>query len=320
MLVSHHRWPAVAVLIAATALIDWVYLAPRRWTLPAKFLIPGTVFLIGFQVVPILYTINVAFSNYSIGHILTKSQAIEAIKVNSLDQLPNSRQFDMAVARTVGGNLVLLLHDQGKGGQVYVGTGEGPHAAREGVIHARPDRAAGLGEGLHAGQGRRAVRARPAASQLQGSDDGVSAIRPQGTSSAVELAPTLRYDGEDRHVRAAERRHGVPRQRPRLVRRAAVGRTDPAGRARAGLEDVRRLRQLQQDDPRPADQEAVPVGVRLDVRLRAPRSSCSRSRSGCSSRSRWTRRVCASRGSTARRWSSRGRSPGSSRSSSGPAC
>ena len=125
MLVSHHRWPAVVVLIAATALIDFVYLAPRSWTLPAKFLIPGTVFLIGFQVIPILYTINVAFSNYSTGHILTKDEAIDAIKVNSLDQLPNSRQFDMAVARASSGNLVLILHDQEKGGKVYVGTEKG---------------------------------------------------------------------------------------------------------------------------------------------------------------------------------------------------
>ena len=102
MLVSHHRWPAVVVLIAATALIDYVYLAPRKWTLPAKFLIPGTVFLIGFQVIPILYTINVAFSNYSIGHILTKDEAIDAIKVNSLDQLreqPPVRHGSRTLAR-----------------------------------------------------------------------------------------------------------------------------------------------------------------------------------------------------------------------------
>ena len=125
VLVSHHRWPAVVVMLAATAFIDFVYLVPRKWTLPAKFLIPGTVFLIGFQVIPIVYTINVAFSNYSTGHILTKNQAIESIKINSLDQLPDSRQFDMAVARTSSGKLVLILHDQGKGGQVYIGTTKG---------------------------------------------------------------------------------------------------------------------------------------------------------------------------------------------------
>ena len=67
--------------------------------MPAKFLIPGTIFLIGFQMIPIIFTINVAFSNYSTGHILTKSQAIEAIKINSLQPPENGRQFDIAPAQ-----------------------------------------------------------------------------------------------------------------------------------------------------------------------------------------------------------------------------
>src|ERR1700751_5901884 len=76
VLASHHRYPALAVIVVATALIDWIYLVPRSWTLPAKFLIPGTIFRLGFQIIPILFTINLAFSNYSTGHILTKGQAV----------------------------------------------------------------------------------------------------------------------------------------------------------------------------------------------------------------------------------------------------
>ena len=108
VLATHHRWPALGVLVAATLLIDWVYLVPRRWTLPAKFLIPGTVFLVGFQIIPILFTIDVAFSNYSTGHILTQGQAIAAIKINSLEPPANGRQYDLAPARDSSGALVLL--------------------------------------------------------------------------------------------------------------------------------------------------------------------------------------------------------------------
>ena len=79
---------------------------------------------------PILYTINVAFTNYSTGHILTKSEAIEAIQLNSLDQLAERRQFDMAAARDATATSSCCSHDQGEGGQVYVGTEEGPRAAR----------------------------------------------------------------------------------------------------------------------------------------------------------------------------------------------
>src|SRR5439155_7337020 len=105
-------------------LIDLVYLAPRRKTLPLKFLIPGTVFLIGFQIIPILFTIDVAFSNYSTGHILTQDQAIAAIKINSLEPPANGRQYDIAPARDSSGKLVLIMRDE-TGGKVYVGTTKG---------------------------------------------------------------------------------------------------------------------------------------------------------------------------------------------------
>ncbi len=59
VLTTRSHWIAVAVLLAAATVgIDLVYLGTRRWTLPLKFLVPGTVFLVGFQVIPILYTIQ----------------------------------------------------------------------------------------------------------------------------------------------------------------------------------------------------------------------------------------------------------------------
>jgi arabinogalactan oligomer/maltooligosaccharide transport system permease protein len=205
VLVDHGRWPAVAVLIAATAFIDWVYLVPRTWTLPAKFLIPGTVFLIGFQVIPVLYTINVAFSNYSTGHILTKNQAIESIKINSLDQLPNSRQFDMAVARNSSGNLVLLLHDQGRDGKVYVGTEKGltPLAKSDYTLNdlGQPQSA----KGYRLLKGAELFSLDQQLRNFKVTTTGVSAIQPQGTSNAVELSPTLRYEPKtDTFVRLSD--------------------------------------------------------------------------------------------------------------------
>ena len=81
-----------AVLAAATLVLDAIYLSPRR-TIPLKFLIPGTIFLIAFQVVPIVYNVNVAFTNWSTGHILVKSEAIDGIKRNSLVQPATARRI-----------------------------------------------------------------------------------------------------------------------------------------------------------------------------------------------------------------------------------
>ena len=85
---------AVAVLAVTTILIDVAYLSRRA--LPLKFLIPGTVLMIAFQVIPIFYTVNVAFTNYSTGHILSKDEAIVGIKGNSLAPPPDGKSYLMA--------------------------------------------------------------------------------------------------------------------------------------------------------------------------------------------------------------------------------
>ena len=192
VLISHSRWPAVGVLLFATIAIDWVYLAPRRWTLPAKFLIPGTVFLIGFQLVPIVYTINVAFSNYSTGHILSKQQAIDTIKVNSLQPPPNGHQYDMAAARDGSGNLVLILHDETTG-KVYVGTPKGltPLPAGSVTLESGLPTAA---KGYTLIKGAELFALDQQLRTFRVPTTGDSSIQPQGTQVAVDLAPTLRYD------------------------------------------------------------------------------------------------------------------------------
>jgi arabinogalactan oligomer/maltooligosaccharide transport system permease protein len=106
VLVDQSRWISLTILVAATAAIDLIYLAPRRGTLPLKFLVPGTVFLLAFQIIPIVYTIEVALSNYSTGHIISKADAIQQIKINSLQQPENGRQYEAAPARNKDGELV----------------------------------------------------------------------------------------------------------------------------------------------------------------------------------------------------------------------
>src|SRR4029079_14909226 len=122
LLATDHKWVALAVLVASTVIIDAVYQSPRAY--PAKFLIPGTVFLLAFQVLPILYTINVAFDKYSTGHVSSKANAVEAIQQNSLSESAAGTAYTMAVARDDGGKLALVLVDQDTG-KTYVGDRDG---------------------------------------------------------------------------------------------------------------------------------------------------------------------------------------------------
>ncbi|MGZ4291576.1 MAG: ABC transporter permease subunit [Gaiellaceae bacterium] len=195
VLASHHRWPALAVAVAATALIDWLYLVPRSWTLPAKFLVPGTIFLIGFQIIPIIFTINVAFSNYSTGHILTKGQAIASIKINSLQAPANGRQFDLAPARDHSGKLVLLLHDEGSG-KVYVGTKDGLTELPKADVTVGETGQPSAAKGYTVIKGAELFALDQQLRTYTVPTSGDASIQPQGTSVAVELRPTLRYDAK----------------------------------------------------------------------------------------------------------------------------
>jgi arabinogalactan oligomer/maltooligosaccharide transport system permease protein len=202
VLIGRSSWIAVVVLALATAAIDAVYLARRR-TLPLKFLVPGTVFLLAFVLIPILYTINVAFTNYSTGHVISKPDAIAGIEQNSLQPPANGRQFTMAPAKDAHGNLVLILRDDAKK-QNFVGT---PKALTPLPADAVTENAAGI----TAAKGYTLVKG----SELFGIDaqlrnytvptSGSNAIRPQGLGQAVELAPTLRYDAaRDEFVRISD--------------------------------------------------------------------------------------------------------------------
>jgi arabinogalactan oligomer/maltooligosaccharide transport system permease protein len=204
VLADRQHWISLAVLIAATLTIDYVYLAPGVRTLPAKFIIPGTVFLLAFQVVPILYTIQIAFTNYSTGHIIGKADAIKAIKVNSLQPPANGRQFEMAPARDSGGHLVLILHDDASGA-VYVGTKKGLTPLPKSDVTVSDSGQPTAAKGYTLIKGPELFTLDKPLAALTVPTKGDAAIEAQGVSQAVELQPTLRYDPQhDAFVRISD--------------------------------------------------------------------------------------------------------------------
>jgi arabinogalactan oligomer/maltooligosaccharide transport system permease protein len=192
VLIDRKHWIALVILIAATAAIDLMYFGQR--TLPLKFLLPGTIFMLCFQVVPIVYTIDVAFTNYSIGHVVSKSDAITQIELTSLEPPANGKLYTMAAARNGDGTVVLLLEDQASG-QDFVGTDKGLEPL------AKSDVTSGA-LGITAAKGFTVIKGQ----ELFSMDKELRAlhvpvgngreIQPQTISTAAELQPTLRYDSE----------------------------------------------------------------------------------------------------------------------------
>lgn len=106
---------------AVLAVFDFIYLRPNK-LLPAKFILPGSVLLIAYLIVPIFFTINTAFQKYSTGHVLTKAEAITTNIEQNVVQ--GEKFFMMTPARDASGALVLVLVDD-TSGQTYLGRANG---------------------------------------------------------------------------------------------------------------------------------------------------------------------------------------------------
>ncbi|MBN9139384.1 MAG: maltose ABC transporter permease MalF [Micrococcales bacterium] len=124
-LVLQDNWVVAIVVLAVTALVNWIYFSRRL--IPAKYLTPGLIFLAVFQVFVLLYTGYVGFTNYGTGHNGTKQQAVSSLLASSLQRVEDSPTYPVTVVDRLG-ELGLLVTDPSTG-EAYVGTGDEPLAA-----------------------------------------------------------------------------------------------------------------------------------------------------------------------------------------------
>jgi ABC-type sugar transport system permease subunit len=190
-LLSNGKWIFALAALLTTLAIDAIYLAPSRRPIPLKFLVPGTVLLVVFQLMPIVYNAGISLTNYSTGHNLTKEEAIAAIQEASLVPPVDGRTYQMTPAEKDGALVLLLVDDES--GKPFVGTEDGLEPLPPGDVTIQN----GV---ITAAEGYDAL----AGDQLAGIDQALTAlvvpvdkdtfIRAEGLSTAVELAPSLRYD------------------------------------------------------------------------------------------------------------------------------
>lgn len=118
------NWWGIALTVAVVALVYWIYLSGR--TVPAKYLVPGVILLMAFQIFPVLYTMSTSLTNMSDGHRGTKEQAIASIEAFSVVRTDDSQEYTLTVATTGDpetGELAFLLTDED--GQAYAGDADG---------------------------------------------------------------------------------------------------------------------------------------------------------------------------------------------------
>jgi arabinogalactan oligomer / maltooligosaccharide transport system permease protein len=186
-------------VVVATVVLDAVYLSKR--TVPLKYLLPGTLLLLLFQIYPVAFNTYIAFTNYGDGNILSKQQAVEQLERSSVAIPADAVRYETVVlSRPSDGAIALLL--TAPDGSLLLGTAEGTEAVS-------PDDVEGEGAALAVGAYRRMPLGEANARQeevlgLEVPLDEDEVISVQTFSTAARAEQDLAYDPDrDVMVRAS---------------------------------------------------------------------------------------------------------------------
>lgn len=115
------QWGILAFLVVALGAANWAYFSRRM--LPAKYLVPGLVFLVVYQLFAMAYTGYVAFTNYGDGHNSTKADAITQIAAQNERRVEGSPALPLTVVQN-GDELGFAVVTED--GDAQVGTADEP--------------------------------------------------------------------------------------------------------------------------------------------------------------------------------------------------
>ncbi|BEP13022.1 ABC transporter permease subunit [Acidothermaceae bacterium B102] len=134
--VGQKEWTGLAVVVVATLVVVATYVTPKF--IPLKYLVPGILLMIMFQLYPVLYTFETAFTNNGDGHRSSKAASIAAITVNGpVVQGANATSYTLSVAVKAGANpltapFVYFLVDTNN--KVQLGDSSGLHPVAAGSV------------------------------------------------------------------------------------------------------------------------------------------------------------------------------------------
>ena len=118
VMVAQERMIESGVAVVVALIINWIYL--RRGGLPAKYLAPGVLFLIVFQVYVLLFSGYTAFTNYGSAHNGDQNLAIQTIK-NAAFKVIDGEDFVAVPGIDTRDNQPALLLTSNVDGKVYLG-------------------------------------------------------------------------------------------------------------------------------------------------------------------------------------------------------
>ena len=118
--IGAESWIILVISIVLLAAADVIYFTKRA--LPLKYLYPGLVFLLAFQVFTLGYTGYVAFTNYGTGHAGSMQHAVDAALIQAERRVEGSDSYPLAVVQR-GDEFGFAIND---GGTLRVGSADEP--------------------------------------------------------------------------------------------------------------------------------------------------------------------------------------------------
>jgi ABC-type sugar transport system permease subunit len=107
-LIGNGVWPAAVVVLVVTGLINWIYLDDRIY--PIRWLTPGLLLMLLMVIYPLVFTLYIALTNYSDGHILTKEEVVNRLQ-GQYYQPADTVAYKWTAYRNREGKFLLIFED-----------------------------------------------------------------------------------------------------------------------------------------------------------------------------------------------------------------
>jgi arabinogalactan oligomer/maltooligosaccharide transport system permease protein len=192
-------WIAVGFFIFALVAINVVYFTKG---LPLKYLLPGLLFLLVFQVFTIVLTGFSSFTNYGTGHLDDKGAAINALVVRGERPVEGSADYPVVPVEQDGTVSMLVTFPEGTSspGQTFLGTNEALTPVAPADLQITGDKVTGVNGYTTLNLG--SLSANPDLNtqwteiRVPLNPDAGTFLRPTGVSVAKEVAAGFVYDEE----------------------------------------------------------------------------------------------------------------------------
>ena len=121
LLIRDGIWPLAAAVVIVTLIVNVINFTDRLY--PLRWMSPALAIIILLVLYPIAFTVYTAFTNYSDGHLLTKTQSIQRIGQDQF--LPEEgKTYQWTGFRSESGDIVLWL--MSGEGQTFLATPDEP--------------------------------------------------------------------------------------------------------------------------------------------------------------------------------------------------